>query len=67
MLQNIKERDRKNIECNLELKDLNECIKNNKINTLNKFKKIKCDKLFYDYLKCNDSIQIERTVQYSTK
>lgn len=38
------------ILCNLELKILNECIKNNKI------EKIKCDKLFYDYIKCDELI-----------
>ena len=53
MIQHIKERDRKNIECNLELKKLNKCLQNNKINTLNKLNKIDCHKLFYDYIKCN--------------
>ena len=48
MIQNIKKKNIKNIECSLELKELNECIKNNKID------KIDCNKLFYDYIKCNE-------------
>ena len=49
------------LQCNLELKKLNECIKNNKI------EKIKCDKIFYDYIKCDELIKIERFVKYSDK
>lgn len=49
------------IKCSLELKKLNECIKNNKI------EKIKCDKLFYDYVKCDETIKIKRFVKYSDK
>lgn len=63
MIQNIKEKDRKNIEYNLELKKLNECLQNNKINTLNK---TDCHKLFYNYIKCNEIIQIKRYIKYST-
>ena len=64
MIENIKKRDRKNIECSLELKELNECIKNNKIDKINK---IDCHKLFYDYTKCDDSIQLKRSIEYITK
>jgi hypothetical protein len=49
------------IRCNLELKILNDCIKNNKI------EKIKCNKLFYDYIKCDELIKIERSAKYSNK
>lgn len=59
MLENIKKRDRKNIECYLELKELNECIKNNKIDKINK---IYCHKLFYDYIKCNENIKFKKYI-----
>ena len=52
------------IECNLELKKLNDCIKKNKLDRINK---IDCHKLFDDYIKCNELIKFEKYIENSTK
>ena len=49
------------IECNLELKKLNDCIKKNRLD------KIDCHKLFDDYIKCSELIKVEKYVENSTK